>query len=152
MEGVGDEAEDPEGHQDQQQADSDPELSIAEIQEICEAQVLTMSGRAGAGANSIPTCPACGTGRHSREDCSFLHSHKESEWLQDELKSKRVGKGSQVKALGAGKGKGSPHKGGKFPPCKGCGSTLHPPRDCWTLHQELPERQKAEWRLGKRHD
>ena len=53
-----DKAEDPEGHQDQEQAD--PELSIAEIQEICEAQVLAMSGRAGAGASSIPKCPACG--------------------------------------------------------------------------------------------
>ena len=36
-----DKAEDPEGHQDQEQAD--PELSIAEFQEICEAQVLAMS-------------------------------------------------------------------------------------------------------------
>ena len=37
-----DKAEDPEGHQDREQAD--PELSIAKIQEICEAQVLAMSG------------------------------------------------------------------------------------------------------------
>ena len=37
-----DKAEDPEGHQDQEQAD--PELSIAKIQEIPEAQVLAMSG------------------------------------------------------------------------------------------------------------
>ena len=66
--------EDPEGHQDEDQAD--PELSIAEIQEICEAQVLAMSGRAGAGASSIPKCPACGNGRHSREDCLVLHPHK----------------------------------------------------------------------------
>ena len=37
MEGVEDmdKAEDPKGHQDQEQGD--PELSIAEIQEICEA-------------------------------------------------------------------------------------------------------------------
>ena len=60
MEGVEDmdETEDCKGHQDQEQAD--PELSIAEIQEICEAQVLAMSGQAGAGASSIPECPACG--------------------------------------------------------------------------------------------
>ena len=38
-----DKTEDPEGHQDQEQAD--PELGIAEIQEMCEAQVLAMSGR-----------------------------------------------------------------------------------------------------------
>ena len=37
-----DKAEKPEGHQDQEQPD--PELSIAEIQEICEAKVLAMSG------------------------------------------------------------------------------------------------------------
>ena len=51
VEGVKDmhKAEDPEGHQDQEQAD--PELSIAEIQEICEAQVLAIPGRAGAGAS-----------------------------------------------------------------------------------------------------
>ena len=43
LEGVEDmdKTEDPEGHQDQVQAD--PELSIAEIQEICQAQVLAMS-------------------------------------------------------------------------------------------------------------
>ena len=66
MEGVQDmdKAEDPEGHQDQEQAD--PELSIGEIQEICDAQVLAMSERAGAGASSVPKCPACGKGRHSR--------------------------------------------------------------------------------------
>ena len=60
MEGVEDpdKAEDPEGHQHQEQAD--PELSIAKIQEICEARVLAMSGRAGAGASSILKCPACG--------------------------------------------------------------------------------------------
>ena len=52
-----DKAEDPEGHQDQERGD--PELTIAEVQEICEAQVLAMSGRAGAGASSIPKCPAC---------------------------------------------------------------------------------------------
>ena len=42
MEGVEDmdNAEDPEGHQDQEQAD--PQLSIVEIQEICAAQVLAM--------------------------------------------------------------------------------------------------------------
>ena len=153
MEGVEDmdKAEDPEGHQDQEQAD--PELSIPEIQEICEAQVLAMSGRAGAGASSIPKCPACGKGRHSREDCWVLHPHKAPEWLQDKLKSKKIGKGGQAKpaAQGGGKGKG-PHKGGKFPPCKGCGSTLHPPEDCWRLHPELREKAKAEGRLGKRHN
>ena len=69
-----DKAEDPEGHQEQEQADS--ELSIADIQHICEAQVLAISGRAGAGANLIPKCPACGKGRHSREDCWVLHPHK----------------------------------------------------------------------------
>ena len=53
-----DKAEDPKGHQDQDQAD--PELSIAEIQETCKAQVLAMSERAGAGASYIPKCPACG--------------------------------------------------------------------------------------------
>ena len=69
MEGVEDmdTAEDLEGHQDQEQVH--PELSIARIQEICKAQVLAMSGRAGAGASSIPKCPACGKGRDSREDC-----------------------------------------------------------------------------------
>ena len=69
MEGVGDMdiTEDPEGHQDQEKADT--ELSIPEIQETCEAQVLAMSARAGAGASSIPRCPACGKERHSREDC-----------------------------------------------------------------------------------
>ena len=153
MEGVEDmdKAEDPEGHQDQEQAD--PELSIAEIQEICEAQVLAMSGRAGAGASSIPKCPACGKGTHSREDCWVLHPHKAPEWLQDKLKSKKIGKGGQAKpaAQGGGKGKG-PHKGGKFPPCKGCGSTLHPHEDCWTLHPELREKAKAEGRLGKQHN
>ena len=82
-----DKAENPEGHEDQEQAD--PELSIAEIQGICEAGVLAMSGRAGAGASSIPKCPACGRGRHSREDCWVLHSHKAPEWLQDKLKSKK---------------------------------------------------------------
>ena len=67
MEGVEDmdKAEDPEGHQDQEQAD--PELRIAKIQEICEAKVLARSGRAGAGAAAIPNSPACGKGRHSRE-------------------------------------------------------------------------------------
>ena len=35
--------------------------------------------------------------------------------------------------------------------CKACGSTLHPPEDCWTLHPELLEKAKAEGRLGKRH-
>ena len=54
---------------------TDPKLSIAEIQENCEAQVLAMSGRAGTGAGSIPKCPACGKGRHSRETCWVLH-HK----------------------------------------------------------------------------
>ena len=153
MEGVEDmdKTEDPEGHQDQEQAD--PELSIAEIQEICKAQVLAMSGRAGAGASSIPKCPACGKGRHSREDCWVLHPHKAPEWLQDKLKSKKIGKGGQAKppAQGGGKGKG-PHKGGKFPPCKGCGSTLHSLEDCWTVHPELREKAKAEGRLGKRHN
>ena len=152
MEGVHDmdKAEHPEGHQDQEQAD--PELSIAEIQEICEVKVLAMSGRAGAGASSIPKCPACGKGRHNREDCWVLHPHKAPEWLQDKLKSKKTEKGSQAKppAHGGGKGKGS-HKGGKFPPCKSCGSALHPPEDCWTLHPELREKAKPEGRLGKRH-
>ena len=75
MEGVEDmgKAEDPEGDQDQEQAD--PELSIAEIQEICEAQVLATSGRAGAGASSILKCVACGKGRHSPGDCWVLHPH-----------------------------------------------------------------------------
>ena len=62
-----DKAKDPEGHQDQEQAD--PELNIAEIQEICEAKVLATSERAGAGTSSMPKCPACGKRRHSREDC-----------------------------------------------------------------------------------
>ena len=43
-------------------------------------------------------------------------------------------------------------KVGNFLPCKGCGSTLHPPEDCWTLHPELREKAKAEGRLGKRHN
>ena len=153
MEGVEDmdKTEDPEGHQDVEQADS--ELGIAEIQEICEAQVLAMSGRAGAGASSISKCPACGKGRYSREDCWVLHAHKAPEWLQDKLKSKKIGNGGQAKpaAQGGGKGKG-PHKGGKFPPCKGCRSTLHPPEDCLTLHPELREKAKAEGRLGNRHN
>ena len=87
MEGVKgmDKAEDPEGHEDQEQAD--PELSIAEIQEIGEAQVLAMSGQAGAGASCIPKYPACGKGRHSREDCWVLHPHKAPKWLQDKTKS-----------------------------------------------------------------
>ena len=147
-----DKAENPEGHQDREQAD--PELSIAEIQEICEAEVLAMSGRAGAGASSIPKCPACGKGGQSREDCWVLHPHKAPEWLEGkELKSKKIGKGGQGKrtAQGGGKGKG-PHKGGKFPPCKGCGSTLHPLEDCQTLHAVLRDKVKAEWRLGKRHN
>ena len=153
MEGVEDmdKAEDPDGHQDQEEAD--PELSIAEIQEICEAQVLAMSGQAGAGASSTPKCPACGKGRHSREDSWVLHPYKAPKWLQDKLKSEKIGKGGQAKpaAQGGGKGKG-PYKGGKFPPCKGCGSTLHPPEDCWTLHPESQEKAKAEGRLGKRHN
>ena len=146
-----DKAEDPKGHQDQEQAD--PELCIAEIQEICEAQVLAMSGRAGAGASSTQKCPACGKVGHSLEDCWVLHPHKAPEWLQDKLKSKKIAKGSQAKppAQGGGKGKG-PHKGGKFPPCKGCGSTLHLPEDCWTLQPELREKAKAEGRLSKRHN
>ena len=117
-----DKAEDPKGHQDQEQAD--PELSIAEIQEICAAQVLAMSGRAGACASPIPKCPACGKGRYSPEDCSVLHPHKAPDWLHDKLKSKKIGKGRQAKphAQGGGKGKG-PHKGAKFLPCKGCGSS-----------------------------
>ena len=133
----------PEGHQDEEQADR--ELSIAEIQEICEHQVLAMSGGPGAGASSIPRCPACGRERHSREDCWVLHPHKAPEWRQDKLKSKKIGKGSQAKppAQGGGKGKG-PHKGGTFQPCEGCRSTLHPPGDCWTLHPELREKAKAE--------
>ena len=153
MEGVEDmdKAEDPEGHQDQEQGAR--ELSIAEIQEICEAQVLAMSRRAGAGASSIPKCPTCGKGRHSREDCWVLHPHKAPGWLQNKLNSKKIGEGGQAKppAQGDGKGKGA-HKGGKFPPCKGCGSTLHPPEDCWTLHPELREKAKAEGRLGTRHN
>ena len=146
-----DKAEDPEGQQDQEQAD--PELSIAEIQEICEAEVLAMSGRAGAGASSIPKCPACGKGRHSREDCLVLHPHKAPEWLQDKVKSKKIGKGGQAKPAAQGGGEGNrPHKGGKFPPCKGCESTLHQPEECWTLDPELREKAKAEGRLGKRHN
>ena len=153
MEGVEDmdKAEESEGRQDQEQAD--PELSIAEIQEICEAQVMAMSGRADAGASSIPKCPACGKGTHSREDCWVWHPQKAPEWLKDKLKSNKIGKGRQAKpaAQGGGKGKG-PHKGGKFPPCKGCGSTLHPPEDWWTLHPELREKAKAQGGLGKRHN
>ena len=97
MEGVVDmdKTEDPEGHQDQEQAD--PESSIAEIQEIREAQVLAMSGRAGTGASSIAKCPACGKGRHSREDCWVWYPHEAPKWLQDKLKSKKVGKGGQAK-------------------------------------------------------
>ena len=83
-----DKAEDPEGHQHQEQAE--PELSIAEIRQTCEAQVLATSGRAGAGASFIPKCPACGKGRHSREDCWVLHPHKAPEWLQDKLRSKKI--------------------------------------------------------------
>ena len=153
MEGVEDmdKAEDPEGHQDQEQAVL--ELSMPEIQEICEAHVPAMSGRAGAGASSIPKCPACAKGRHSHNDCWVLHPHKAPEWLQDRPKSQKIGKGGQAKpaAQGGGKGKG-PHKGGKFPPCKGCGSTLHPPEDRSTLHPELREKAKAEGQLGKRHN
>ena len=105
MEGVEDmeKAEDPEGHQDQEQAN--PELSIAETQEICEAQVLAMSGRAGAGASSSAKCPACGKGRHSREDCWVLHPHKAPEWLQDKLKSKKIAKGGRAKPAAQGGGK-----------------------------------------------
>ena len=68
IEGVDDmdKAEDPEGHEDEQQAD--PELSIAEIQEIYEAQVLAMSERAGAGASSISKCPACGVRKRHCHD------------------------------------------------------------------------------------
>ena len=153
MEGVEDmdKADDPEVHQDQEQAD--PDLSIAEIQEICEAQVLAMSGRAGAGASSTPKCPACGKGRQSREDCWVSHPHKTPEWLQEKLGSKTNGKGGLAKlhAQGGGRGKG-PHKGGKFPPCKGCGSKLHPLKDCWTLDSKMQEKAKAEGRLGKRHN
>ena len=92
MEGVEDmdKTEDPQGHQDQEQADA--KVIIAEIQEICEAQVLAMSGRAGAGASTISKCPACGKGRHSCEDCWVLHPHKALEGLQDKLKSKKIGK------------------------------------------------------------
>ena len=153
MEGVEDmeKAEDPKSHQDQEGAD--PELSTVEIQEIREAQVLAMSGRAGTAASSIPKCPACGKERHSCQNCWVLRPHKAPEWLQDKLKSKKFGKGCQAKPSAQGGGKRKrPHKGGKFPPLKGCGSTLHPPEDCWTLHPELPEKGKAEERLGKRHD
>ena len=134
-----DKAENPEGQQDQEQAD--PELSIAEIQEICEAQVLAMSGRAGAGASLIPKCLAWGKGRHSCEGCWVVHPHEAPEWLRDKLKSKKIGKGGQAKApaQGGGKGKGS-HKGGKLPPYKGCGSTLHPLEDHCKLHPELREK------------
>ena len=90
-----DKANDPEGHQDQEQVD--PELSIAEIQGTCEARRLAMSGGAGAGASSIPKCPACGNRRHSREDCWVLHPDKAPGWLQDKLKSKKIGKGGQAK-------------------------------------------------------
>ena len=132
MDGVEHKVENPEGHLDEEQGALDPKLSIAEIQEICEAQLLAMSGQAGAGATSIPKCPICGKGRHCRGDCGVLHPQKAPEWLQDKPKSKRTVKGGPAKPLaqGGGKGKGSPHKGGKFPPCKGCGSTLHPPEDC----------------------
>ena len=152
MEGVEDmdKAENSEGHKNQEQAD--PELSIALIQEISEAQVLAMSTPSGAGANSISKCPACAKGRHSLENCSVLHPHKAPEWLQEKIKSKKIGKGGQAKppAQGSGKGRG-PHKGGKSLPCTGCGSTLHPLENCWTLHPELREKAKAKGRLGKRH-
>ena len=146
-----DKVEDPERHQDQEQAD--PELSIAESHEICEAQVLTMSGQVGAGAGFIPKCPACGKGGHSGEDCWVLHPHKAPGWLQDKLKSKKIGKGGQAKppAQGGGKEKGPP-EGGTFLPCKGCVSMLHPLKDCLMLHLELREQAKAEGRLGKRHN
>ena len=146
-----DKAKDPEGHQDREHAD--PEWSIAEMQETAEARVLAMSGRAGAGASSIPKCSACGKGTHSREDCWVLHPHKAPEWLQDKLKSKKIGIGGQAKphAQEVGRGK-EPHKGVKLSPCTGCASMLHPPEDCWTLHPELQERAKAKERLGKRHN
>ena len=112
-----------------------------------------MSGRAGAGERSFPKCPACGKERHSREDCWVMHPHKAPQWLHDQFKSKKIGKGGQAKppAPGGGKRKG-PRKGWKFPPCKGCGSTLHPPEDCWTLPPELREKAKAEGRLSKRNN
>ena len=83
-----------------------------------------------------------------------MHSHKPPEWLQDKLKTQRVGKGGQAKphAKGGGKGKGGPHKCGRFPPCKDCGRPLHPPEDRSTLHRELREKAEAEGRLGKRHN
>ena len=84
--------------------------------------------------------------------CWVLHSHEAPEWLQEKIKSKKIGKGGKVKppAQGSGKRKG-PHKGGKSPPSEGYGSTLHPLEDCWTLHPELREKAKAEGRLSKRH-
>ena len=99
MEGVEDmdKAEDPEGHQDQEQADA--ELSIAEIQEICEAQVLAMSGRTGAGASSIPKCPACGKGRHRREDCGVLHPHKAPERLHGNSHPRKLGRAAKQSPL-----------------------------------------------------
>ena len=113
-----------------------------------------MSGRAGAGASSILKCPACGKGRRGRETCWVLHPHKAPEWLQDKLKSKKIGKGGQAKphVQGGGAGKECPHKGGKFPPCKACRSTLHLPEVCWAMHPELSEKSKAKGRLGKQHN
>ena len=112
-----------------------------------------MAERAGAGASSIPKCPACGKRGHSREDYWVLHPHKAPEWLKDKLKSKKIGKGGQAKppAQGGDKGK-RPHKGGRFAPCKGCGSTLHPREDCWTLHPELREKTQAGGQRRKRHN
>ena len=110
MEGVEDQAEDPEGPPEQQHADPGGELSIAEIQEIFEAQVLAMSGRAGPGATSIITCPAYGKERHSREVCWVLYPHNAPEWLQEKLKSKSIGKGGRAKppAQVGCRGKGGP--------------------------------------------
>ena len=56
-----------------------------------------MSGRAGAAASSIPKCPACGKGRHSREDCWVLHPSKAPESLQDKLKFEKIGEGSPLR-------------------------------------------------------
>ena len=137
-----DKTEDPQGHQDQEQAD--PELSIAEIQEICEAEVLAMSGRAGAGASSIPKCPACGKKDIAVRiiaSCILTKHPSGSKTNSHPRKLERAAKRSPLrKDVAQEKG---PHKGGRFPPCKGCGSTLHPPEDCWTLHLELREKARA---------
>ena len=85
-----DKTQDPTGNQDQEQAD--PELSIAEIPEICEAQVLAMSGRARAGASSIPECPACGKRRHSHETAGSRILTKHLSGSRTSSKSRKLGR------------------------------------------------------------